>query len=223
MDQDNQTTTPSPEPAAAPAAKPFARRYGFPIAVLLLCLALGGYLLWSQNSGSKLPDLGAAPDFTYQDIDGNSLQMSALNGKVRLVYFFYTNCPDVCPPTTFMLSQVQEKLKADGQFGSDVDIVSVTIDPERDTPEVLRKFGDKFEADYNGWKFLRGDEAETADLAKKYGLLAVKGEDGFFSHANLIVLVDKKGRMRQQIIPESSGIPDTADADDVYAAVKSLL
>ncbi|MBB6670907.1 SCO family protein [Cohnella nanjingensis] len=221
MEQENQTS--APDAGAKPASKPFARRYGFPIAVLVLCVILGGYLLWSQKSGSKLPDLGAAPDFTYQDIDGKTVKMSDLNGKVRLVYFFYTNCPDVCPPTTFMLSQVQEKLKADGQFGSDVEIVSVTIDPQRDTPEVLRKFGDKFKADYAGWRFLRGDEAATADLAKKYGLLAVKGEDGFFSHANLIVLVDKKGRMRDQIIPESSGIPDTADADDVYASVKSLL
>ncbi|MFC3804309.1 SCO family protein [Cohnella sp. GCM10012308] len=204
-------------------AKPWYVRYGFSLALFALLLVLIAWLLIRQQQADKLPDLGAAPDFTYQDIDGKDVSMSSLDGKVRLVYFFFTNCPDVCPPTTFMLSQVQDKFKAEGEFGKNVDIVSVTIDPVRDTPEALRVFGDKFHADYTGWKFLRGDEAETADLASKYGLLAVKDADGFFSHANLIVLVDKKGRMRDQILPESSQVPNSATADDVYAKVKKLM
>ncbi|MFD2328367.1 SCO family protein [Cohnella sp. GCM10020058] len=204
-------------------AKPWYVRYGFSLALFALLLVLIAWLLIRQQQADKLPDLGAAPDFTYQDIDGKDVSMSSLDGKVRLVYFFFTNCPDVCPPTTFMLSQVQNKFKAEGEFGKNVDIVSVTIDPVRDTPEALRVFGDKFHADYTGWKFLRGDEAETADLASKYGLLAIKDADGFFSHANLIVLVDKKGRMREQILPESSQVPNSATADDVYAKVKKLM
>ncbi|CAI6039157.1 SCO family protein [Cohnella sp. JJ-181] len=206
-----------------PPVKPWYVRYGFSLALFALLLVLIAWLLIRQQQADKLPDLGAAPDFTYQDIDGKEVSMSSLDGKVRLVYFFFSNCPDVCPPTTFMLSQVQKKFQEEGQFGKNVDIVSITIDPVRDTPEVLRAFGDKFEADYAGWKFLRGDEAETADLASKYGLLAVKDADGFFSHANLIVLVDKKGRMREQILPESSGIPNSATAEDVYEKVKKLL
>lgn len=208
---------------AAKSVKPWYVRYGFSLALFALLLVLIAWLLIRQQQGDKLPDLGAAPDFAYQDIDGNEVSMSSLNGKVRLVYFFYTNCPDVCPPTTFMLSQVQDKLKEEDAFGKSVDIVSVTIDPERDTPDVLRKFGDKFKADYAGWKFLRGDEADTADLATKYGLAAIKGPDGFFSHANLIVLVDKKGRMREQILPDSSGIEGTASWEDVYGKVKKLM
>lgn len=204
-------------------AKPWYVRYAFSLALFALLLVLVGWLLVRQMQQDKLPDLGAAPDFTYQDIDGNEVSMSSLDGKVRLVYFFYTNCPDVCPPTTFMLSQVQDKLKEEGAFGKSVDIVSVTIDPVRDTPDALRKFGDKFNADYAGWKFLRGDEAATADLATKYGLIAVKDADGFYSHANLIVLVDKKGRMRQQILPDSSGMPGAAGWEEVYDQVKKLM
>jgi len=228
QDLESAGTPGGSSPGGAPLApvkpfKPWYVRYGFSLALFALLLVLIAWLLIRQQQADKLPDIGAAPDFTYQDIDGKEVSMSSLDGKVRLVYFFFTNCPDVCPPTTFMLSQVQNKLKEDGEFGKSVDIVSVTIDPTRDTPEALRKFGDKFGADYTGWKFLRGDEAETADLATKYGLIAVKDADGFFSHANLIVLVDKKGRMREQILPESSGVPNSATWEDVYAKVKKLM
>lgn len=228
QDLESAGTPGGASPGGAPLApakpvKPWYVRYGFSLALFALLLVLIAWLLIRQQQAGKLPDLGAAPDFTYQDIDGKDVSMSSLDGKVRLVYFFFTNCPDVCPPTTFMLSQVQNKLKEDGEFGKSVDIVSVTIDPTRDTPEALRKFGDKFGADYAGWKFLRGDEAETADLATKYGLIAVKDADGFFSHANLIVLVDKKGRMRERILPESSGVPNSATWEDVYGKVKKLM
>jgi len=84
-------------------------------------------------------------------------------------------------------------------FGKDVQFLSVTIDPERDTPELLRKYAEQFEADPEGWKFLRGDEKETADLARKYQILVQKDNDGNFGHMNLIVLLDKKGQIRDWI------------------------
>jgi len=216
---------PSQEPAQASAKLPFIRRYAFPLILFGLCVVLGVYLLVnSLSSGSgKLEDKGAAADFTYSDIDGNQVTMSAENGKVRLVYFFYSNCPDVCPPTTFMMSQVQDQLKAEGKFGSQVEFLSITIDPTRDTPEALKAFGDKFHADYTGWKFLRGDEQATADLAKKYGLAVIKDEDGNFGHSNLIVLVDKKGRIRDYISPQANGDPTDVSADELTKEIKSLL
>lgn len=206
--------------------RPFAKRYAFPMILFALCIVLGGYLIWNSSADKegKLKDQGAAADFTYNDIDGNPVTMSELNGKVRLVYFFYSNCPDVCPPTTFMMSEVQKKLKEDGTFGSKVDFLSITIDPERDTPEALKKFFDKFNADYNGWKILRGDEKETAELARKYQLLVSKDpKTGEFGHMNLIVVVDKKGRMRDFISPEANNNPGDYDADALYKEIKSLL
>ncbi|WP_176220684.1 SCO family protein [Cohnella massiliensis] len=204
--------------------KSFARRYAFPMVLLALCLALGGYLLWDSMKGSDLPVQGEAADFTLQSIDGEAVTMSELDGKVRLVYFFFSNCPDVCPPTTFMLSQVQEKLKADGDFGDKVEFLSITIDPLRDTPEALRAFGDKFNADYAGWKFLRGDEEQPIwDLAQEYGLMVVKDQNGDFGHSNLVVLVDKKGQIRSYISPDANGNPGDLDADALYEQVKTLL
>src|SRR5689334_3908488 len=98
----------------------FPKRYGFPVALLALCLALGGYLWWSQQKGDDLPVQMQGVPFSYQDIDGQTVSLDNTNGKVRLLYFFFANCPDVCPPTTFMLSQVQDQLKAKGLFGDKV-------------------------------------------------------------------------------------------------------
>ncbi|MBB6730715.1 SCO family protein [Cohnella zeiphila] len=221
-----QNTGSAPETPAKPAAKrSFARRYAFPLVLFGLCVILGAYLLYNSLSGggTKLADQGAAADFTYSDIDGKQVTMSEENGKVRLVYFFYSNCPDVCPPTTFMMSQVQDQLKAEGKFGSQVEFLSITIDPTRDTPEALKTFGDKFNADYTGWKFLRGDEQATADLAKKYNLLVSKGDDGNFGHMNLIVLVDKKGHIRDYISPQANGDPTDVTADELTKEIKTLL
>ncbi|WP_123039418.1 SCO family protein [Cohnella candidum] len=172
------------------------KRYTFPLIVLAVCLVLGGYILWSQNSTSKYPK-GA--DFSYTDTDGQTVTLKNTNGNVRLLYFFYSYCPDVCPPTTFLMSQVQDELKKTGDFGKDVEFLSVTIDPTRDTPERMKEFGGKLGADLSGWKFLRGDEKATAELAKKYQILVTKDEEGNFGHMNLIVLLDKKGRIRDWI------------------------
>lgn len=223
--EENRSAAGAPVSAPGGAKRPFAKRYGFPITLLALCVILAGFLVWNSASKSsgKLPDLGAAADFTYNDIDGNPVTFSEADGKVRLVYFFYSNCPDVCPPTTYMLSQVQEKLKAEGKFGSKVEIFSITIDPTRDTPEALKTFAGKFNADFTGWKFLRGDEQETADLAKKYQLAVIKDKDGNFGHSNLVVLVDKKGRIREFISPSANGNPGDYDADQLVKEIESLM
>lgn len=172
------------------------RKYVFPLIVLGVCLALGGYLLYSQYGSSKY-EKGA--DFSYTDIEGNNVTLKNTNGKARVLYFFFSHCPDVCPPSTFLLSQVQEELKKEGLFGKEVQFLSVTIDPERDTPERLKEFGDSFEVDYSGWKFLRGDEKETAELARKYQVMVAKDAEGNFGHSNLFILLDKKGQIREWI------------------------
>jgi protein SCO1 len=181
--------------------RPFFKRYGFPLIVLALCLVLGAYILWSQNRapGSALPVQGKGAPFSYTGIDGKTVSLDNTNGKVRLLYFFFSYCPDVCPPTTFLMSQAQNELKKDGLFGNKVEFLSVTIDPARDTPERLKEFGKQFDVDYSGWKFLRGDENQTAALAMKYQVPVQKGADGNFSHMNLIVLLDQKGQIRDWI------------------------
>ena len=203
-------------------------RYGFSLVVLLLCLVMGYFILQQQNKKDELPVHGQGTEFSYTDMNGETVSLSGTNGKARLLYFFFANCPDVCPPTTFVMSQVQDELKEEGIFGKDVQFLSVTIDPERDTPELLQDYAKRFEADPEGWKFLRGDEQETADLARKYQILVQKDNEGNFGHMNLIVLLDKKGQIRDWISAndyidlEATG-EEKLSPSDMAKKIKSIL
>src|SRR5918911_586075 len=103
---------------------------------------------------SKLPRIGAAPPFALPDQEGARLSLRDLGGKVALVTFIYTTCTDTCPVLTAKLAQVQAKLGSD--FGPRVRFVSITVDPEHDTPAVLRAYAEQFKADLNSWSFLTG-------------------------------------------------------------------
>ncbi|WP_052476104.1 SCO family protein [Cohnella kolymensis] len=175
------------------------QRYAFPLIVLALCAGMGAYLLLSQMKKPELPVLAQGTEFSYADMNGETVTLSGTNGKVRLLYFFFANCPDVCPPTTFLMSQVQEELKQDGLFGDKVQFLSVTIDPDHDTPAVLKEYAQRFHADRQGWKFLWGDEKATAELARKYLTDVGKDKDGNYWHMNLIILLDEDGQIRDLI------------------------
>ncbi|OPH60378.1 hypothetical protein BC351_17940 [Paenibacillus ferrarius] len=190
--------------------------------ILVAMIASFGYKLWA-NSNEPDPRLKAmkqAPAFQLQDLDGKSVASQDTDGKVRLVYFFYSFCPDVCMPTTFLLTQVQDALKKKDLFGTKAEILSITVDPNRDTPAVLKEFGNKFETkpDPSGWMFLRGEEAKIHKLAEDYGIMVIKEKDGNFSHSNAILLVDPKGKIRNYY---DAGNPQL-DADHIVKDVVTL-
>ncbi|WP_239618690.1 SCO family protein [Cohnella mopanensis] len=225
--QTNESANPSVEIAYEPSRpqSSWLKRYGFSLLVLGLCIVLGYFILMQQNKKDELPMQGQGEEFSYTDMNGENVTLSGTNGKARLLYFFFANCPDVCPPTTFLMSQVQDELIEDGVFGDKVEFLSVTIDPTRDTPEVLKDYAKRFAADPKGWKFLRGDEQETADLARKYQILVTKDAEGNFGHMNLIVLLDKNGQIRDWIsandyIEEGA---DNLSPSDMAKKIKSLL
>lgn len=210
-----------------PPQRSWLSRYGYSLVMLVICIAMGSYILMRDGKTEELPVVGPGTEFSYPDIEGNEVTLSNTNGKARLLYFFFANCPDVCPPTTFVMSQVQDELKEDGLFGEEVQFLSVSIDPTHDTPEVLKEYSDRYGADPNGWEFLRGDEQETFDLAKKYGMMAGKDKDGNFFHSNLIALLDKDGQIRELIsandyIPMEDEEEELAPSDMVKI-IKSVL
>ena len=84
----------------------------------------------------RLPTIGAAPDFALTSQDGAEVTLGDFRGKVVAVAFIYTSCPDVCPMLTDKMARVQDELGPD--FGTEIAFVSITVDPERDTPEVLK-------------------------------------------------------------------------------------
>lgn len=207
--------------------KAFLRKNWFALAVSVILLAMigsFGYRLWGGGqaaaTGTNLEKIKAAPDFSLQDLSGATVTKADTNGKVRLFYFFYSMCPDVCQPTSFLLSKVQEELKKDKLLGDQAQIMSVTIDPARDTVEQLKKFNAPFNVDPNGWKFLRGDEKVSLDLADKFGVTVVKDKDGNITHSNVILLVDKKGDLRTYYNANDVNLTEQTIAKDVKTLAK---
>jgi protein SCO1/2 len=124
--------------------------------------------------------------------------LAALRGKVVAVTFIYTSCPDVCPMLTDKMARIQDELGSD--FGSKVAFVSITTDPERDTPEVLKGYAEAFDANLAGWSFLTGEPATVLDVAHRYGVAVVKAADGGVDHTLLTTLIDPQGTMRVQYL-----------------------
>ncbi|SEU19981.1 SCO family protein [Paenibacillus sp. NFR01] len=175
------------------------KRYKWTWALLLVALAMAAYLTVNaiNAKGGKLPVIGKVQDFSLENVDGKPVTLADTAGKVRLFYFFFTQCPDVCPVTTFMLSQTQDLLKQNGSFAKDVDFVSVSFDPQNDTREAIRTFADRFQADYSGWYFLRGDQEKIRTFAADSFKVLIYGKNkDNFAHANLIALVDRDNRLR---------------------------
>jgi protein SCO1/2 len=206
----------------------FLEKNWFKLAVALILLAMiasFGYKLWFSDGAASQDDHlkpgKQAPDFQLENWDEKQVASKDMDGKVRLVYFFYSNCPDVCLPTSITLSKVQDELKTKGLLGSKADILSITIDPKRDTPAVLKEFGSRFNADTNAWKFLStGDEKQATDLAEKYGVMVVRDKDGNLSHSNPIIIVDPKGIVRSYYDPSDPKIDADYIVKDVIALSK---
>jgi protein SCO1/2 len=164
----------------------FKQKSGIAITIAIILLILAG-CSEPRNEEDR------AADFSLENLEGETVTLADTEGQVRLVYFYFSSCADVCLPTTHLLSKVQEQLKEEGVFGEKAAIFSITFDPARDTQERLKEFSSAYNADPTGWHFLRGEEQYSRDLALKYGVSAVDVGDGQFAHQNVIFLIDADG------------------------------
>lgn len=146
----------------------------------------------------RLPVIGPAPDFTLTSQDGTRVSLRDFRGKVVAVAFMYTYCTSVCPMLTANMAQVRDELGSN--FGSKIDFVSITLDPERDTPEVLEEYAAAFGADPKGWSFLTGDPSAVREVALKYGVFARKTAEGDIDHTTVASLIDPSGMLRVQYL-----------------------
>ena len=145
-----------------------------------------------------LPKIALAPHFTLTSQDGAEVSLTDFRGKVVAVTFIYTLCSSTCPVLTPMMSLVQDRLGAD--FGKRVAFISITVDPERDTPEVLKLYAESFGADLRGWAFLTGSAENIREVTRRYGVFAAKTADGDVDHSFLTSLIDPHGILRVQYI-----------------------
>ena len=151
-----------------------------------------------QSKQQRLPKIAPAPAFALTSQDGTQVSLADLRGKVVAVTFIYTSCIDTCPVLTALMAHVQDKLGQD--FGERVAFVSITVDPERDTPEVLKQYADTFGADLKGWAFLTGDPAAIRDITRRYGVFAAKSAKGEVDHTFLTSIVDRNSMLRVQYL-----------------------
>jgi protein SCO1 len=164
---------------------------------------------------ARLSKIGPAPDIALTDEDGKPFSLAAQRGKVAVVTFIYASCADTCPLLTAKMVGMQKKLGKD--FGTRVYFVSVTVDPERDTPEALRKYGEAQGASFSGWAFLTGSPAQVQDVTRRYGIFVKKQERGDVDHTFLTSIVDQSGILRVQYL----GV--RFDPNEFLRDVRSLL
>jgi len=138
-----------------------------------------------------IPDL----EFTLTGPDGEMVEASSLQGKPVLVFFGFTNCPNVCPTTLTQLSVVIKQL---GAQAGDIQVILVTVDPDRDTPEVMKRYTDS----YGPWLLgLTGSEQALTTLRETYGVYAAmesSDKKGNYNvmHSAVVFAFDRKGRAR---------------------------
>lgn len=164
--------------------------------LFLLAFALG---LCGCGSGEPLPDLGKIAPFKFTERSGAEVSLEQLQGKTWLASFVFTRCTGPCPQVCATLARLQEQLKNT----PNLQIVTFTVDPERDNTRELDQYTANFQADPTRWWFLTGQEEDLHRLIKESFKLAVGknppelARPGMeFVHSPRIVLVDKKGSIR---------------------------
>lgn len=176
-------------------------------ALLLLTAACSGNL----ERGIVIEDADPAPALVFTAADGQPFDLAAQRDKVVLLYFGYTHCPDVCPTTMSDWARAKRALGADT---TDVRFVFVSMDPDRDTPEIALKYARQFDASFVG---LTGSTQELEDLKKRWSIAAYpEGDprDGFYTvaHPAHTFVVDRQGRLRVLFDP---GVPGEDLARDL--------
>ena len=162
--------------------------------------------LWSAELQAHIPippkkgEIGrretnvTAPSFALIDQAGQKFNFKPASGKVVLVTFVYTTCPDVCPLFSAHFAAIQRAL--DEERREDYLLLSISTDPKRDTPAKLQAYAKAFKADVKHWHFLTGSQKDLAEVWKIFGVSVKDHGNGQIQHTNLTTLIDAKGIRR---------------------------
>jgi protein SCO1/2 len=179
------------------------------IAIPIVTLAL---LLWLRQlevhalRQRTVSSYGSVPEFILINQDGKNFGSADLRGKIWIADFVYSTCPGPCPMISSRMSELQKPLEK-----TDVHLVSFSVDPAKDTPQVLRGYAEKLQAEPGRWDFLTGPQSTIYNLSRNGFKLAVGEEKGVPVHSTRMILVDRHGDIR--------GYYDAAQADAVTKLV----
>jgi len=148
-----------------------------------------------EKINARLSRIGPAPDFALTVQDGTRVGLADLRGKVVVVTFIYATCADTCPLLTAKLVGIQRQLGTDA---ARVRFVAITVDPEKDTPEALRRYAAGHGAKAPGWLFLTGTQGEIGEVARRYGIYVKKKPAGDVDHTFLTSAIANDGVLRVQ-------------------------
>ncbi|WP_102347422.1 SCO family protein [Bacillus sp. Marseille-P3661] len=182
------------------------------IALAVIGISSGILYLTVVRPGSvELPE-----DIIMETAFGSQYDFSDRPKRVRLIEFMYVNCPDVCPTTSLRMNQLRKTFEENGVFGDQVEFLTVTIDPSRDTKEKLQLYAERFDvkSDSTGWYFLRGSEEDTKKLADAFQFMYRDPGTGNFVHTTFTYLMDENNRLLESL-PMGEGF----DTDRIYKRI----
>ena len=164
--------------------------------LVLLVGAVAVFALTNKPSlkGSIINPPWTAPEINLTDHKGQPFALSNQRGKVVLLYFGYVNCPDECPLTMAHLKLARESL---GDRAKDVQVIMVSTDPARDTPQALKNFMEHFDPSFLG---LTGTPAELQKTWSNYGVTV---ENGGENHSTFLYVIDPTGNVRETYLPDA--------------------
>lgn len=176
--------------------------------------------------GKPLPVYGPVGNFTLTNQNGRAVSLAGLHGRVWVADIIFTRCPGQCLRMTQQMKLLQQALPA----SSPARLVSLTTDPDYDTPDILKAYADRFGADLGRWIFLTGTKAQLADLAinsLKLTVIEKQPQDrdtplDLFVHSTIFVIVDKQGQLRGTFETSGEGVDFEKVKKEILAAVRRL-
>lgn len=191
------------------------KRHPLLVGLLLAALTLGAQAANDRLKAGVFEPPQPAPEFAIQGSDGSALNLARFKGKLVLLVFGFTRCPEVCPTTLATLAQARKELGADA---ADVQVVYVTVDPERDDVARIRQYLAAFDKSFVGGT---DAPARLADMRKRYGVVAEKIPEPQpnaygMNHSTSVYLIDRAGKLRAMM-------PYGHEAKDFVHDLKLLL
>jgi len=196
------------------------------VVMTVLVVLLLASLKSRETPGQPLPVYGQVADFTLTNQNGSVVSLADLRGRVWIADIIFTRCPGPCLKMTRQMKELQDALPSRSQ----VKLVTLTTDPDFDTPPVLKAYAERFGSDAGRWTFLTGPKAQIAKLAidsLKFTAIEKKPEEraspqDLFVHSTIFVIADKRGQLRGVFETTGDGIDPRQVQARILAAARQL-